>query len=140
MAVLGILATAAMPLMELTAKRNKERELKQSLHEIRLAIDEYKKFYDAGRIAKASSINGYPSTLAVLVSGVSDLNSGGQIVYFLRRIPKDPFSPAEVPAELSWGLRSYFSSAEQPQPGVDVYDVHSIATGVGMNGIPYSKW
>lgn len=139
MTVLGILATAAMPLMELTARRNKERELKLALHEIRNAIDDYKKFYDAGRIAKASSVNGYPSSLQVLVNGVSDA-AGGPAIYFLRRIPKDPFAATEVPAELSWGLRSYFSSAEQPQAGVDVYDVYSAAPGVGMNGIPYRKW
>ena len=139
MTVLGILATAAMPLMELTARRTKERELKLALHEIRRAIDDYKKLYDAGRIAKISSVNGYPSSLQVLANGVPDAG-GGPTIYFLRPIPKDPFAAREVPAELSWGLRSYFSSAEQPQAGVDVYDVYSTVSGVGINGIPYRKW
>ncbi len=40
MTVLGILATAAMPLVELTARRSKERELKQAVWEIRRAIEE----------------------------------------------------------------------------------------------------
>lgn len=140
MTVLGILATAAMPLVELTIKRSKERELKQSLWEIRRAIDAYKQAYDSGRIAKLQGANGYPSSLAVLVSGVPDVSTDGQTIYFLRRIPKDPLAPPEVSAEQSWGLRSYLSSPEQPKAGADAYDVYSKSQEVGMNGVPYRQW
>jgi general secretion pathway protein G len=140
MAVLGILATAAMPLVELTATRNKERELKQALWEIRRAIDGYKMAYDAGRIAKNGPVSGYPPSLAVLVQGVPDLSAGGQTVYLLRHIPKDPFAPDNVKAEESWGLRSYQSSPEDPKEGADVFDVYSVSDKVGMNGIAYRLW
>lgn len=140
MAVLGILATAAMPLVELSVKRNKERELKHAQWEIRHAIDAYKQAYDAGRIAPVSGASGYPATLRQLASGIPDMSTGGQLMYFLRRIPKDPFAGNEVPAEQSWGVRSYASTAEQPKPGADVFDVYSMSDEVGMNGLPYRQW
>lgn len=140
MAVLGILATAAMPLAELTATRNKERELKQALWEIRRAIDGYKQAYDAGRIVNSREASGYPPSLSVLVQGVPDTAAGGRTMYLLRRMPKDPFAPADVAPELSWGLRSYLSPPEEPKEGVDVFDVHSLSDKTGMNGIAYRLW
>ena len=140
MVVLGVLATAAMPLMELTLKRNKERELKQSLSDIRHAIDAYKHAYDTEHIPKMTEKSGYPPTLASLVDGVPDSKADNQLMFFLRRIPKDPFAPQDTPAAESWGLRSYQSTAEKPQPGADVYDVYSQSEGTGMNGIPYKQW
>jgi general secretion pathway protein G len=140
MTVLAVLATAAMPMAELTAKRSKERELKQSLWEIRHAIDAYKLAFDTNRILKVAGSSGYPPSLNILVTGVPDLTAGGQALFFLRRIPKDPFAAANVPAEQSWGLRSYLSTAEQPKPGVDVFDIYSKSEEIGMNNIAYRQW
>jgi general secretion pathway protein G len=140
MAVLGILATAAMPLVELTARRNKERELKQSVWEIRRAIDAYKQAYDEGRIPNVSGASGYPPSLSVLASGVPDVGSGGSPMYFLRRIPKDPFAKKELSAEQSWAIRSYQSPPELPTPGLDVFDVYSFSEERGFNGVPYRQW
>lgn len=141
MAVLGILATAAMPLVEMTARRNKERELKQAVWEIRRAIDAYKVAIDTGHIVKIVGATPYPPSLSVLTAGVPDASSpDNQTIYLLRRIPRDPFAPADVPAEQSWGLRSYASSAEEPKSGDDVFDVYSTSDGVGMNGVPYRLW
>ncbi|MDR7050142.1 general secretion pathway protein G [Duganella sp. 3397] len=140
MAVLAILATAAMPVVELTATRNKERELKQALWEIRRALDGYKQAYDTGRIAKGGPPSGYPPSLAVLVQGVPDARAGGQLIYLLRRIPKDPFAPADVKPEVSWGLRSYMSPPDEPKAGEDVFDVYSTSALIGMNGVPYRSW
>lgn len=140
MVVLGILATAAMPLVELSVKRNKERALKQELWEIRFAIDRYKQAYDAGRIAVSDTASGYPSSLMALATGVPDLKNGGQPMYFLRRVPRDPFVSADVAPAVSWGLRSYASPPDAPKEGSDVFDVYSKSDGVGMNGIPYREW
>lgn len=140
MAVLSILAMAAMPLAELTAKRAKERELKQALWEIRHGIDAYKEAYDEGKIAKTAGASGYPPSLSALVTGVPDATVPGRTIYLLRRIPRDPFSSATAPTEASWGLRSYASPPDQPKPGADVFDVYSTSDAVGMNGIPYRQW
>jgi len=140
MVVLSVLAMAAMPLMELTAKRTKERELRQSLMDIRHALDMYKNYSDTGHVAKGANMSGYPSTLVMLANGVPDLMQGGQMIYFLRRIPKDPFAPDNIKPEDSWGLRSYHSPPENPQSGSDVFDVYSLSKQVGMNGIAYHDW
>ena len=140
MSVLGILATAAMPLAEMTVKRNKERELKQALWEIRHAIDAYKQAADSGRIAHQAGSSGYPPSLSALVTGVSDVTNAGQLIYFLRRVPVDPLVPGGSADQPSWGLRSYVSSPELPKPGVDVFDVYSTSDQVGLNGIPYRQW
>jgi general secretion pathway protein G len=62
-------------------------------------------------------------------------------IYFLRRLPRDPFylDPKARPAD-TWGKRSYESSYESPAPGRDVFDVYSLAEGVGINGVPYRQW
>lgn len=140
MVVLSILATAAMPLVELTVKRNKERALKEELWDIRQAIDRYKEAYDAGRIAVSDTSTGYPSSLTALVAGAPDLRNGGQQMYFLRRIPRDPFAPPDEKPEESWGLRSYASPPDDPKEGSDVFDVYSKSEEVGMNGVPYRQW
>jgi len=140
LAVLGLLATMAMPLAEVTAQREKERELKRALWEIRDAIDAYKRAVDAGAIAKAPVDSGYPPSLEALVQGVPDAKSAGGRLVFLRRIPRDPFADGALPAEKTWRLRSYASEAASPQPGADVYDVISSSDAVGLNGVPLKQW
>lgn len=140
LAVLGILSMAVLPLAAMTVQRERERELKQALWEIREAIDAYKRAGDAGAFPRTSGGSGYPATLQALVDGVPDARRGGQKLYFLRRIPRDPFAAPDVSAERSWGLRSYASSAERPEPGADVFDVYSTATSLGLNGIPLRQW
>lgn len=141
-AIVGVLAAAAAPLMELGARRAKEAELRGSLRQIRSAIDAYKAAVDEGRLARAEGSSGYPPNLRVLVDGVIDAASPeGTRIYFLRRLPRDPFSPAgDVPPEASWGKRSYASPPEAPAEGTDVFDVHSLAAGVGLDGVPYREW
>jgi general secretion pathway protein G len=138
MAILGVLAAMALPLVELTVKRTKERELKQALWEIRHAIDAYKDASDNGTIAKRDGASGYPPSLAVLAAGVPSLD-GVRRVYWLRRIPADPFVP-DAPADARWGLRSYESTPDDPKAGADVYDVYSLSAETGINGLPYRRW
>ncbi len=141
-AIVGLLASIALPLSEVTAQRNKEQDLRRALREIREALDAYKRAADNGRVARAADESGYPPSLAALVQGVPDARSpsGGKL-YFLRRVPHDPFSnkPA-APGETTWGLRSFDSPPDEPRPGKDVFDVYSMNGGTGLNGVPYKEW
>lgn len=139
--ILGVLATVAIPLAETTVQRTRERDLRLALREIRQAIDAYKEAGDDGLILRNVDQSGYPPTLKILVDGVPNAKSPGrQLLYFLRRVPRDPFADPSLPAESTWGLRSYASPADSPVAGADVYDVHSLSDLEGLNGIPYRKW
>jgi general secretion pathway protein G len=136
------MSTIAFPMLELAERRSNERELREALRQIRLALDNYKQAVDEGRIVEETKGSGYPPSLDVLVSGVIDAKSPNKDkkIYFLRNIPRDPLSPAQEGGAPNWGLRSYASPANDPQPGVDIFDVFSRATAVGLNGIPYKEW
>lgn len=142
MAILGILAAAVMPLGETMMTARKERELRRALHEIRNAIDEYKIAVDRGTIGIAATGSGYPPSLQALVDGVPDArpNAQGQKLYFLRQVPRDPFSDPRLPAVQTWALRSYASPPTRPEPGVDVYDVHSTSNATALDGSHYAQW
>jgi len=141
-AIVGLLASIALPLSELAAQRNNEQELRRALREIREALDAYKHASDEGRITRSADQSGYPPSLAALVQGVPDAKSpSGATLYFLRRVLRDPLAAdASVAAEATWGLRSYDSPPDAPQSGKDVFDVYSVSAGVGLNGVPYKEW
>ena len=139
----SLLATAVIPSAQLMYQREREHELRASLRTIRAALDAYKSASDTGRIKKKLDQSGYPPNLQVLVDGVEDAASAkeGLKIYFLRSLPRDPFWPdATTPAAETWGLRSYASPPDDPQPGDDVYDVRSRSSRTGLNGVPYRDW
>lgn len=138
-AIVAVLASGIMPMIEVTVQRNKEQELRVALMQIRNAIDAYKKAGIDNLIAGAS---GYPKTLESLADGAEDPRSPAkEKIFFLRRIPRDPMSTdPSIPAAETWGKRSYASSAENPQEGNDVFDIYSLSTERGLNGIPYKDW
>ncbi len=141
-AIVGLIATAAMPFAELTVRRSKEQELHVALREIRAAIDRYKDAADHGRIEREADATGYPPALDALFAGVEDITSPDKkLLFFARRVPRDPFFPdGSVPPIATWGLRSYASPPESPQAGDDVYDVYSMAAGTALNGSLYRDW
>ena len=143
-AIIALLATIVFPMVEVAVQRSKEQELRTSLRQIREALDAYKQAADQGHIMQKAGESGYPPSLKILVEGVDDAKSPDKSkshLYFLRRIPRDPFSKdSNIPAESTWGRRSYASSAADPKEGIDVFDVYSLAPGAGLNGIPYREW
>lgn len=141
-AIVGLMASAAMPLAEIAYRRAREQELRGALRELRSAIDAYKAAADQGRILTEVDASGYPPTLQVLVSGVEDARDpDGARIYFLRRLPRDPFFPdPAAPAISTWALRSYESPPEDPRQGDDVFDVRSMSPATGINGVPYRDW
>ncbi|NOU01065.1 MAG: type II secretion system protein [Gallionella sp.] len=142
-AIIGLLAMVTLPLAELSVQHSKEQELRLALREIRSAIDAYKQAVDDGRIIRSAEKSGYPEALQILVDGMPDAKnpSDQNNIYFLRRIPRDPMeTDTNKSDEDTWGKRSYQSSADDPQEGDDVYDVYSLSTGTGLNGVPYKNW
>ena len=142
LAVLGVLAAMAMPLAEITAQRERERELQRALWEIRDAIDAWKTAREQGAIAGSVDTPPYPPSLVALTQPIVDARAtaSGRVLRFLRSVPRDPFADPSLPAEQTWALRSYASEADRPRPGADVYDVHSASDRLGLNGIPLSQW
>jgi len=143
-AIIGILASVAMPVVQTQVQRQKEQQLRAALMSIRSAIDAYKQAVVNGSIASQNVPSGYPPNLATLVAGVPTISNSQVQIYFLRSIPRDPFYPDQTtPASVTWALRSYEASDYIPPPGDgngDVFDVQSMSTGVGLNGVPYSQW
>lgn len=141
MAILAILASAVIPVAEVSVKRTKELELRRSLREIRTAIDEYKADFDKAaaekKIITAVDDTGYPETLEILVQG----NDWGGLYKhkrkYLRRIPKDPFDKYGE----GWGLRSYEDDPDSTVwGGGNVYDVYSQSYETALDGTPYNTW
>jgi general secretion pathway protein G len=141
-AIVGLLASAALPLAELAFRRAKEQDLRLALRDLRNGIDAYKAAVDAGRVISEAGASGYPPSLELLIAGVEDArNPDGAKIYFMRRLPRDPFFPdSAAPPASTWALRSYASSVQDPRPGDDVFDVHSLSPGIGINGVPYREW
>ncbi len=134
--VLVTLAGVSFPLARYSVKRGKEAELRLNLRLLRNAVDEFKRYSDAGLIPIDLGTDGYPEDLEVLVEGVELV---GQIDFnkrFLRRIPVDPMT-----GEAEWGMRSYQDDWDADSwGGENVYDVYSLSRGVGLNKIPYAEW
>jgi general secretion pathway protein G len=141
-AIVAVLASVAMPLNELTQQRAKEQDLRRALREIRAAIDAYKQASDEGRILKRVGESGFPKRLQDLAEGIEDQKSPKrERMYFLRRVPRDPFAAdAEQPAADTWGKRAYSSPPDDPRDGEDVFDVYTLAAGKGINGRLYKEW
>jgi general secretion pathway protein G len=141
-AIVAVLASAVMPLNELVHQRAKEQDLRRALREVRAAIDAYKQASDEGRIVKRIGESGFPKKLEELVEGVEDQKSPKkEKMYFLRRMPRDPFSAeVEKAAADTWGKRAYASPPDEPRDGEDVFDIFTLATGKGINGRPYKEW
>ena len=138
--ILLILASAIVPLSQVSVQRQRESELRRALREVRTAIDDYKDAVDLGLIGGAnlrSESEGYPQSLESLVEGVEATNdASGRRLKFLRRIPIDPVTQSH-----NWGLRSYQDSSSSTNwGGGNVYDVYSRAPGLALDGTRYHEW
>ena len=142
LAILALLASVAVPFAQLTQQRSKETELRIALREIRTALDAYRQSVKEGRVESPADGSGYPPNLDALWKGVADKTKPDDSkLYFIRRLPRDPFYPdSAAPPASTWGMRSYASPPDAPTEGRDVYDVYSLSPAIGLNGIAYREW
>ena len=131
--IVSILACAALPVARFQVKRQRERELRRDLWEMRDAIDKYKDASDRGAIQMKLDSQGYPPDLQTLVDGV---NVKDKKVRFLREIPTDPMTKST-----DWGLRSNQDDADSDSWGSqNVFDVYSKSDGTALVGTKYNTW
>jgi general secretion pathway protein G len=131
--ILVVLSTMAVPMARLTIQREKERQLRFDLWEMRDAVDRYKDAADRGGFQIKVDSQGYPPDLETLVKGV-DVN--GKKVRFLRQIPVDPMT-----GTTEWGLRSMQDDPDSDSwGGQSVFDVYTKSGGTGLDGTKYKDW
>lgn len=146
LAILALLAAAAMPLQAMAVRRVQEQALREGLRSIRQALDAHRNAVEARRIAPGPDGTPWPASLQVLEQGIPVLDSegrpaaSGERLYLLRRLPRDPFADASLPAADTWGLRASDSPADAPAAGRDVFDIHTRAPGLALDGSRYTQW
>ncbi len=140
--ILLILTSMAVPMTRYQIRRQREKDLRDDLVEMRKAIDRYKDLCDDGKIQSTGpDAYCYPPNLEILVDGVQMNNKIAGLgqsskMRFLRRIPKDPMT-----GDTDWGKRSM-----QDEPtssswgGQNLFDVYSKTTDKASDGTPYSEW
>jgi general secretion pathway protein G len=138
--ILLILASAVMPLAQVTSQRQREAELHRSLREVRTAIDKFKDAVDQGMIAPTSlqpGNEGYPPSLQALVEGVPAAgDASGRKLKFLRHVPIDPMTSGT-----DWGLRAYQDEPDSTSwGGRNVFDIYTKSGGTGLDGTKYRDW
>lgn len=136
--ILLILSSAALPIARFTIVRERERELRRDLRDMRNAIDRYKDYADRGMLRTEVGSEGYPPDLDTLVKGVALGGSGasGKNVRFLRRVPVDPMT-----GQTDWGMRSIQDDPDsQSWGGKNVFDVYSKSQGTALDGTKYTDW
>lgn len=133
-AILSILTMMALPLARVTVQREKEKELRHDLWEMRDAIDRYKEAADRQMFQTKVDTQGYPPDLETLVKGVEA--QGGKKIRFLRSIPEDPMTKST-----EWGLRSMQDDPDSDSwGGQNVFDVYTKSEGTGLDGTKYKDW
>jgi general secretion pathway protein G len=136
--ILMILSSMALPIAKFTVIRQREKELREDLRDMRRAIDKYKDLADQQKIRVELGSEGYPPDMDTLVKGVSVGGSGaaGKNMRFLRRVPKDPMT-----GRTEWGLRSVQDDPDSTSwGGKNVFDVYSKSSGTALDGTKYSDW
>lgn len=132
--ILATLTLMVLPLARVTIQREREKQLRTALWEIRDAIDRYKDAADRNMFqTKVDSMN-YPPDLETLTKGIEA--QGGKKIRFLRQIPVDPMTHTK-----EWGMRSMQDDPDSDSwGGQNVFDVYTKAEGVGLDGTKYKDW
>ncbi len=132
--ILSILTLMALPLARVTIQREKEKELRRALWEMRDAIDRYKDAAEQGKFQTKVDTQNYPPDLETLVKGVD--TQAGKKIRFLRSIPMDPMTKST-----EWGMRSMQDDPDSDSwGGQSVFDVYTKSQGTALDGTKYKDW
>lgn len=114
MLIIAILLAVAVPSFVSALRTAREAALRQDLHTMRDAIEQYTEDKQAA-----------PQSL-------DDLVQAG----YLRKMPVDPMTRSSS----TWvaDQSDTYSDINQSEPGID--NVHSGSNQVGSDGVPYSQW
>ena len=138
--IMLVLTTMSVPLVRARIRRDRERELRIALSDMRHAIDKYKDAADKGQLAPTAitpDSQGYPLKLEDLVNGVKGTGQNADTkLKFLRRIPKDPMTKS-----YEWGMRSMQDDPKNTGwGGQNIFDVFTKSQEKAADGTPYSEW
>ena len=117
-AIIGILATIAVPAMRTAPQRAREAALKENLFTIRSCIDQF--HADRGR---------YPAALEELVS-----------LGYLRSLPLDPVTRSTDTWVVEYPEASEEDTEREQEENVGIIDVRSGAEGTALDGTLYADW
>ncbi len=164
MVIMAILASAAMPLSRMAAKRAREIELRAALRTLRSAIDAFRQDCLPPAVAPGAPPAGaagtaagtaklasdyckkeqdyYPESLELLTQPLNLTGTVAKTKKYLRRIPRDPMTPLDSSGNPNnWGLRSYSDQPDSTEwGGDDVYDVYSKSDAIALDGSKYNTW
>lgn len=146
-AILLLLAATVVPTARFSVRRERETRLRESLRELRGAIEAYHWAAKHGLVqveGVANTEHPYPESLEVLVEGIPGQGAWANPskIKFLRRIPRDPFAlPGDECDSYGWRLVSTtqkegFTLWDR----TNVFDVHSCSEAKALNGSYYKDW
>jgi len=135
--IMTLLSAMAVPLARYKVRRERERELRYALREIRTAIDKYKDMADAQKFGPIKmGTEGYPEDLNILAEGVKLTGTVDKKIRLLRRMPRDPMT-----GSTEWGKRALQDDPKSTSwGGQNVFDVYTKSMEKAPDGTPYSEW
>jgi general secretion pathway protein G len=135
--IMTLLTAMAVPLARYKVRRERERELRYALREIRTAIDKYKDMADAQKFGPIKmGTEGYPEDLNILAEGVKLTGTVDKKIRLLRRMPRDPMT-----GSTDWGKRALQDDPKSTSwGGQNVFDVYTNSMEKAPDGTPYSEW
>lgn len=140
--IVSLLAAMAVPVVETTVRREKEQNLRQTLRDVRTAIDRFHDDWRADRFAEGTngiSDAGFPTTLSILVEGLED--SEGSPRKYLRQLPQNPYAKRGTELSQQWTLIAYDQPRDDPiWNGTDVYDLKPVTERMGLDGTSIAAW
>lgn len=132
--IVSLLSLLAVPMAKIKVQREREKQLRHALWEMRDAIDRYREAADRNAFQTKVDSQHYPPDLETLTTPIE--MQGDKKILFLRSIPMDPMTKSK-----EWGLRSMDDDPESDSWGGEhVFDVYSKSDGTALDGTRYRDW